>query len=75
MLNRKRKGQPITFLVAPLVELILVLSSDLEDSDDLAFVLLQPVSEDVIAHSYSKGCDSNTRLGKVNMAPKFRTLR
>ena len=53
---------------------ILVLSSDLEDSNDLAFTPLRPVGADVIAHYYSKGCDSDTSSGEVNMAPKFRTL-
>ncbi|GFZ15919.1 hypothetical protein Acr_25g0003280 [Actinidia rufa] len=49
-------------------------SSDLENSDDLALVPLQPMGEDVIAHSFKEDSDSDTSSGKVDMAPRFRTL-
>ncbi|GFZ06927.1 hypothetical protein Acr_18g0010970 [Actinidia rufa] len=51
-----------------------VSSSDLEDLDELAFALPQPMVEEVIAQSFSKGGGSNMSSGEVNMAPRFRTL-
>ena len=50
------------------------MSSDLEDSNDLIFAPLNLASEDMIAHSYLEGDDSDKSSGEVNMAPRFRTL-
>ncbi|GFY95433.1 hypothetical protein Acr_10g0008180 [Actinidia rufa] len=67
---RKRVVDPITTPIVP----ILVLSTDLEDSNNLAFSPFQPTGEDVIAHSYFDNDDFDTSSGKVNMALEFKTL-
>ena len=60
--------------VVPAIEPIPISSSDAEHSDHLAFALLQLVGEVMIAHSFKEGSDSDTSLGEVNMALRFRTL-
>ena len=76
MLNRRRGAiNPTTVvLVVALVIPILVSSSNLKDSNDLAFALIQLTGKYVISHSYFNGGGLNTSSGKVGMAPKFRTL-
>ena len=78
MPNRRRgiinpPTAPAPPIASPVVP-ILVSISNFKDSDVLVFVLIQPMSEDVITPSYSKGGGSNTSSGEVNMAPRFRTL-
>ena len=64
---------PIASPTVPVVP-ILVSSLDLEDSDDLVFIPLQSVGEDVIAYSFSEGGDFDMSSGEVNIALRFMTL-
>ncbi|GFS36230.1 hypothetical protein Acr_00g0044810 [Actinidia rufa] len=54
----------LAVLIAASVVLILALSSNFEDYDNLAFTPLWPVGEDVITHSYSESYGSDTSSKK-----------
>ena len=71
----RRVANPVANPEGPVTDPIFVLSSDPEDSNDLAFVLLHPKGEDVIEHSYSEGNGPDSSSGEVNKALKFKTLR
>ncbi|GFZ16768.1 hypothetical protein Acr_26g0000380 [Actinidia rufa] len=69
LVQRRRKK-----VIAPVAYPILVLSSDIEDFDNLAFAPLHLEGENMIEHSYSEGVITISSSREVNMAPNFRTF-
>ena len=70
--------------IAPLaqilaIEIIIVLSTAFEATDDLGFPMVAPVVEDIIEHSFNKGGSLGYSLKEeeeeVDVGPKPRALR
>ena len=56
------------------VDPVLVLSLNLEDSKDLSSDQLQPMSEDQIEHSYTENTTANPSSREVEMVPQFKAV-